>query len=170
VRPATTEQHVVEAQASGAAGETGTNVATANHPSVLLSLARATAADGRQRGVGAQDPEELEALRDQARTEIIALPPDDTTRFVLPWPWQADNTDGQALTPEGEEFGYELRFSRYKKMQITRRSTRTASRRHEAAVGTGWKESLHRGRFVRTSWLLTPASCETRPTEHEAQR
>ena len=83
----------------------------------LLDLARATAADGRQRAVGAQNPEELEALRDQALAAIGGLPPDDATRFVLPWLWDGTRTGGQALTPEGKEFGYELRFSRYKKVQ-----------------------------------------------------
>ena len=87
-------------------------------PPDLLDLARATASDGRQRGVGAQDPEALEALRDQVRAEIGSLPPDDATRFVLPWLWQGGSTDGRALTPEGEEFGLELRFSRYEKIQV----------------------------------------------------
>lgn len=41
------------------------------------------------------------------------LAADDPTRFVLPWLWKAGQTDGRALTPEGEEFGYELLFSRY---------------------------------------------------------
>ena len=80
----------------------------------LLDLARATATDGRQRAVGAQDPEDLEALRDQALAEIGSLALADATRFVLPWLWDATHTGGRALTPEGEEFGYELRFSRYK--------------------------------------------------------
>ena len=40
------------------------------------------------------------------------------TRFVLPWLWEAGSTGGKALTPEGEEFGYELRFSRYKTLQV----------------------------------------------------
>lgn len=84
----------------------------------LLDLASATATDGRQRGVGAQTPEELEALRDQARAEIDDLAPDDVTRFVLPWLWRAGRTDGRALTREGQEFGYELRFSRYKTLQV----------------------------------------------------
>lgn len=87
-------------------------------PSVLLELALATAADGRQRGIGAQNPEALEALRDRALAEIGSLPPDDATRFVLPWLWQGSRTEGRALTPEGEEFGLELRFSRYKKTQV----------------------------------------------------
>lgn len=86
---------------------------------VLLDLARATAADGRQRGVGAQNPEELEGLRDQALAQIGGLSAEDVTRFVLPWLWDATRTGGQALTPEGEEFGYELRLSRYKKVQVT---------------------------------------------------
>lgn len=84
----------------------------------LLDLARATAGDGHQRGVGATSPEELEALRDQALAEIGRLSPDDVTRFVLPWLWQSTQTDGKALTPEGGEFGYELRFSRYKNVQV----------------------------------------------------
>lgn len=87
-------------------------------PSLPLDLARATAADGRQRAFGAQNPEELEALRDRALADIGRLDPDDVTRFVLPWLWDAMRTDGQALTPEGAEFGYELRFSRYKKIQV----------------------------------------------------
>jgi len=87
-------------------------------PSGLLDLARATAADGRQRGVGAQNPEALEALRDQALAVIGSLPPGDATRFVLPWLWHGGRTDGRALTPEGEEFGLELRFSRYNKVQV----------------------------------------------------
>jgi len=83
----------------------------------LLGLARATAADGQQRGVGATSPTELETLRDTARTLIGALPADDATRFVLPWLWRGGRTDGRALTHESE-FGYELRFSRYKPVQI----------------------------------------------------
>ena len=48
----------------------------------------------------------------------LPLPDDDATRLVMPWLWKADSTTGRALTPEGEEFGYELRFSRYKTVQI----------------------------------------------------
>ena len=84
----------------------------------LLALAQATAADGRQRGTGASSPADLELLRDRARTLIGALPDDDETRYVMPWLWKADSTTGRALTPEGEEFGYELRFSRYKTVQV----------------------------------------------------
>ena len=84
----------------------------------LLALARETAADGRQRGRGAMSPADLELLRDQARALINALPDDDATRFVMPWLWRAGSTTGKALTPEGEEFGYELRFSRYKTVQV----------------------------------------------------
>ena len=84
----------------------------------LLGLARATAVDGRQRGVGATTPTELESLREAARDLIAALPAEDQTRFVLPWLWRAGRTDGRALTAEGQEFGYELRFSRYKTLQI----------------------------------------------------
>ena len=83
-----------------------------------LDLARATAIDGRQRAVGVQNPEKLEALRDQALAEIGDLAPDDATRFVLPWLWDGTRTGGRALTEEGEEFGFELRFSRYKKVQV----------------------------------------------------
>ena len=84
----------------------------------LLGLARATAADGRQRGLGATTPTQLESLREAARNLIAALPAEDQTRFVLPWLWRAGRTDGRALTPEGQEFGYEVRFSRYKTLQI----------------------------------------------------
>ncbi len=84
----------------------------------LLAMARATAADGEQRAVGAASPTELEDLRDTARSQINELAADDPTRFVLPWLWKAQQTDGRALTPEGEEFGYELRFSRYKTLQV----------------------------------------------------
>ncbi len=84
----------------------------------LLGLARATAVDGRQRGVGATSPTELEILRESARELIAALPVEDRTRFVLPWLWRAGRTDGRALTPEGREFGCELRFARYKTPQI----------------------------------------------------
>lgn len=84
----------------------------------LLELARSTAADGRQRGVGATSPLELESLRDTARSQIDALPADDATRLVLPWLWKAESTTGRPLTPEGAEFGYELRFSRYKTVQV----------------------------------------------------
>ena len=87
-------------------------------PEDLLGLARATAVDGRQRGVGAMSPTELEILREEARDLIAALSADDETRFVLPWLWRAGRTDGRAMTPEGHEFGYELRFSRYKTLQI----------------------------------------------------
>jgi hypothetical protein len=81
-------------------------------------MARATVVDGQQRGVGATGPAELENLREAARELIAALPAQDRTRFVLPWLWIAGRTDGRALTPEGQEFGYELRFSRYKTLQI----------------------------------------------------
>lgn len=91
---------------------------TAPAPDDLLDMATATAADGRQRGVGATSPTELETLRDAARALIGALATADETRFVLPWLWRAGRTDGRALTPEGQEFGYELRFSRYKTVQI----------------------------------------------------
>ncbi len=84
----------------------------------LLALVRATAVDGRQRGVGATSPTKLEILRDTARDLIAALPAEDRTRFVLPWLWRAGRTGGTALTREGEEFGYELRFSRYMTLQI----------------------------------------------------
>jgi hypothetical protein len=107
----------ITATVEGAVSDGATDLSTAEPP-VLLDLARVTAADGRQRGIGAQNPETLEALRDQTLAEIGSLPPDDATRFVLPWLWQGDRTDGQALTPEGEEFGLELRFSRYKKIQV----------------------------------------------------
>ena len=84
----------------------------------LLGLARATAIDGRQRGVGATSPTELESLREAARDLIAELPAEDRARFVLPWLWRAGRTDGRALTSEGQEFGYELRFSRYEAIQI----------------------------------------------------
>jgi hypothetical protein len=94
------------------------DASTLTEHSILLDLARATAADGRQRGIGAQDPEDLEELRDQAVSQIGGLPSGDDTRFVLPWLWHAGRTGGRALTPEGQEFGYELRFSRYKAVQV----------------------------------------------------
>ncbi|MFW5473164.1 hypothetical protein ACOCJ5_07640 [Knoellia sp. CPCC 206450] len=84
----------------------------------LLALAQATAADGRQRGTGATSPADLELLRDTARTLIGTLPDDDVTRYVMPWLWKAGSTTGRALTAEGDEFGYELRFSRYKTVQV----------------------------------------------------
>jgi hypothetical protein len=62
----------------------------------LLALAVATATDGRQRAVGAPNPEELEALRDGVLAEIGGLPPDDVTRLVLPWLWDGTRTGGQA--------------------------------------------------------------------------
>jgi hypothetical protein len=84
----------------------------------LLELARATGVDGRQRGVGAASPTELEKLREEARDLIAGLPTEDQTRFVLPWMWRAGQTDGRGMTPEGQEFGCELRFSRYKTLQV----------------------------------------------------
>ena len=84
----------------------------------LLALAQATAADGRQRGTGATSPADLELLRDRARALIGTLPDDDATRHVMPWLWQTDSTTGRAPAPEGGEFGYELRFSRYKSVQV----------------------------------------------------
>ena len=89
-----------------------------NSTTNLLGLARATLADGKQRAVGVADPVDLEVLRDAARGQIAELPADDATRFVLPWLWRSGRTGGKALTPEGEEFGYELRFSRYEQMQV----------------------------------------------------
>jgi len=67
----------------GRISERTTGLST-TEPPVLLDLARATAADGRQRGIGAQNPESLEALRDRALAEIGSLPRDDAIRFVLP--------------------------------------------------------------------------------------
>ncbi|RYC05746.1 hypothetical protein [Nocardioides zhouii] len=93
-------------------------IATSQELPDVIALARATATDGHQRAVGAKDPEDLEALHDRALAEIGSLGPDDATRFVLPWLWDATRTGGRAVTAEGEEFGYELRFSRYKKLQV----------------------------------------------------
>ncbi|MDT0212483.1 hypothetical protein Q9R29_01170 [Rothia sp. ARF10] len=84
----------------------------------LLELAVATAQDGRQRGFGAGSPEHLVSLRKAARAAIGTLPADDATRYVTPWVWDVATSGGSALTPEGSEFGYELRFSRYKTVQI----------------------------------------------------
>lgn len=110
------------ASVAGASGESGRGsgplMGMRSAADELLEIARSTAADGRQRGVGASNPTELETLRDVARARIGELPTDDTTRFVLPWLWMAGRTGGSALTPEGEEFGYELRFSRYLQMQV----------------------------------------------------
>ena len=89
-----------------------------NRADESLALAQQTAADGRQRARGATSPADLELLRDQARAVIGTLPDDDPTRLVMPWLWRAGRTTGKALTPEGEEFGYELRFSRYKTVQV----------------------------------------------------
>jgi len=108
----------VGAQPEGAISVPPDGPHTAPASDDLLALARATAADGRQRGVGATSPTELESLRDGARALIAALPADDETRYVLPWLWRAGRTDGQGLTLEGQEFGYELRFSRYMTVQI----------------------------------------------------
>ncbi len=108
-----------ESKGLGAGGDRSAASRTASADS-LVELARATAADGRQRGVGAVSPTDLEWLRDAARAVIGALPAHDATRLVLPWLWKGDRTTGRALTPEGEEFGYELRFSRYKTVQIQR--------------------------------------------------
>ena len=113
-----------EGPRAGASSETNLDqapdsISTLEGPdSDVLQLARETAADGRQRGVGACSPTELEGLRDEARRQIGALPADDTTRYVLPWLWRAGQTDGKALTREGDEFGCELRFSRYKSLQV----------------------------------------------------
>lgn len=93
-------------------------LSTASAQVDLVELARLTAADGRQRAVGATDPTQLETLRDAARAAIDVQPANDVTRFVLPWLWKREGTGGQALTAEGGEFGYELRFSRYKQMQV----------------------------------------------------
>lgn len=84
----------------------------------LLELARATAQDGRQRGFGAGSPEQLVSLRGAARAAIGTLSADDSTRYVLPWVWDVATSGGSALTPEGSEFGYELRFSRYQQIQM----------------------------------------------------
>jgi hypothetical protein len=84
----------------------------------LLGLARQAAVDGRQRAVGAASPSQLEDLYEVARDLIATLEPGDPARFVLPWLWRAGRTDGTALTSEGHEFGYELRFSRYKTPQV----------------------------------------------------
>lgn len=134
LRPAE-QRAVVLGQATDSASSTGTHrtarspggvaqdpgratVAQSTEGDDLLSLAQRTAADGRQRGVGALDPTHLEHLRTTALARIGSLPPDDRTRFVLPWVWSAPRTDGGAITSQGEEFGYELRFSRYTRMQV----------------------------------------------------
>jgi hypothetical protein len=58
------------------------------------------------------------SLRNTARALLGALPANDATRFVLPWLWKADRTTGRGPTPRGDEFGYGLRFSRYKTAQV----------------------------------------------------
>jgi hypothetical protein len=84
----------------------------------LLGLARATAVDVRQRGLGATTATEArEPSRGGPRPHRSA-PVEDRTRFAPPWLWTAGRTDGRAVTPEGQEFGYELRFSRYKTLQV----------------------------------------------------
>jgi hypothetical protein len=114
------EELAVPAESQGDSAFRTRGAAAAQLPTAdgLVAFARATAVDGRQRGVGATSPTDLEILRDTARTGIGALPVDDATRCVLPWLWKAESTTGSALTPEGEEFGYELRFSRYKTIQV----------------------------------------------------
>jgi hypothetical protein len=118
--PAMRPEDARESRASAAAPARGPkqSVSGGDVADDLLRVARSTAADGRQRGVGATDPTHLEVQRDTARACIAKLPPDDPTRCVLPWLWKAGRTDGGPLTPEGREFGYELRFSRYKQVQV----------------------------------------------------
>jgi hypothetical protein len=106
---------VVEEEAPPAAVA---EVGRADGQARLVELARATAADGRQRGVGATSPEALESLRAEARAEIRATPAEDPCRYVMPWVWDVRSSTGSALTQEGNEFGYELRFSRYQTLQV----------------------------------------------------
>lgn len=87
---------------------------------LLLEMVHATASDGQQRGVGVASPSALETLRDRARGLIDALPDDDHARHVLPWIWSAARSGGRGLTTDGREFGYELRFSLYRTIQIGR--------------------------------------------------
>lgn len=133
LKPAAQRAAVIGGGAEAAAAEPGTappsvtveatsasgpGDVTTTQPSSLVDLARATATDGRQRALGVASPEELEALRDRALAEIDQLAAEDPTRFVLPWLWHSARTGGRALTPEGREFGYELRLSRYKTIQV----------------------------------------------------
>jgi hypothetical protein len=78
-----------------------------------LAEAQQTAADGGQRAVPAA-VEDLQALHD-LRVELRdRLAQDPETANVRPWVWNAATSGGTALTPGGEEHGFELRLSRYK--------------------------------------------------------
>lgn len=116
LKPSGQRAIVLDARAVGPDRETsdGPGVAAPDHDTIrpdtapspigspaLLDLARATAEDGQQHGVGAQNPEELEALCDLAVATIRSLPPEDTTRFVLPWLWDGVSAGARALTAEG---------------------------------------------------------------------
>jgi hypothetical protein len=116
--PLTTQDAVSISEASPGGSRSEPPLVASGATVDLLGMARKTAADGRQRAIGTQTPSALETLRDRARAEINGLPAHDPTRFVLPWLWRAERTGGSALTPEGSEFGYELRFSRYQQMQV----------------------------------------------------
>lgn len=91
----------------------------AERPAVLemaLTLAEATAEDGRQRAVNhpSADLEDLQQLRLAVRQAICSAPAGTHLRHVQPWLWNTSASTGHALTMTGQETGYELRLSRYK--------------------------------------------------------
>jgi hypothetical protein len=90
----------------------------AERPDVVetaLGLAETTARDGRQRAIDhpSADLEDLQQLRLAVRQAICAAPSGAPIRHVLPWLWNAATSTGAALTPTGQDTGYELRLSRY---------------------------------------------------------
>ncbi|MFC0552562.1 hypothetical protein ACFFHJ_16860 [Planotetraspora thailandica] len=96
---------------------TADNQTTADPFSEAMALAEATGRDTQQRVLNhsATTLEDLQQLRLSLREAICALPDGSPTRHVLPWLWNATTSGGTALTISGQDSGYELRLSRYRK-------------------------------------------------------
>ncbi|MFG1708556.1 hypothetical protein ACFLIM_35685 [Nonomuraea sp. M3C6] len=82
-----------------------------------MTLAEATARDGRQRAVDhpTADLDQLQHLRLTLRQAIRTSPEQSPIRHVMPWLWSATTSGGTALTASGHDTGFELRLSRYQK-------------------------------------------------------
>ena len=57
-------------------------------------------------------------LKFAVRQRLAASPADSPLRHVGPWMWRPESL-GRPLTPAGDEFGVELRFSRHQKPQYS---------------------------------------------------
>jgi len=104
--------------ASVAVDSTETGDASTAPLDVALGLAAETAADGKQRALDfwLGSLGDLLDLKFAVRQELAASPAESPLRHVGPWMWRPESLGGP-LTPAGEEFGIELRFSRHQKPQ-----------------------------------------------------